>query len=87
MRKDYQSNLEAKKALKRYALTVLCSLPVLFLVGFFLLDKVSRGVRIMIFVLILLSTCLIEEYIYAKIQLKKKDKPEDIKNREDVFKK
>lgn len=88
MKNDYQSKLEAKKTLKRYALTVLCSLPILILVGFLLLDKIGRTARIFLFTGILLAVVLIEEYFYAKIQLKKQSKPENEKPKhKDVFKK
>ena len=88
MKNDYQSKLEAKKTLKRYAFTVLCSLPILILVGFLLLGKINRITRIFLFTVILLAMVLIEEYIYAKIKMKKQLNPQNEKQKhEDVFKK
>lgn len=88
MRNDYQSKLEAKKTLKRYAFTVLCCLPILILVGFLLIDKINRVARIFLFTGILLAVVLIEEYIYAKIKLKKQSSPQpEQPKHKDVFKK
>lgn len=85
MKNDYQSKLEAKKTMKRYGLTVLCTLPLLILVGFLLGDNINRFVRILIFSIILVVAVLGEEYVYSKRKLKKQDQPK--KPREDVFKK
>ena len=88
MKNDYQSKLEAKKTLKRYAFTVLCSLPILILVGFLLLGKINRITRIFLFTVILLAMVLIEEYIYAKIKMKKQSNTQNEKPKhEDVFRK
>lgn len=85
MKNDYQSKLEAKKTMKRYGLTVLCTLPLLILVGFLLGDNINRFVRILIFSIILVVAVLGEEYVYSKRKLKKQDQTK--KPREDVFKK
>lgn len=85
MKNDYQSKLEAKKTMKRYGLTVLCTLPLLILVGFLLGDDINRFVRILIFSIILVVAVLGEEYVYSKRKLKKQDQPK--KPCEDVFKK
>ncbi len=87
MKNDYQSKLEAKKTMKRYGLTVLCTLPLLILVGFLLGDNINRFVRILIFSVILVAAVLIEEYIHAKRKLKQQDQPKKQKQHEDVFKK
>lgn len=86
MKRDYQSNLEAKKTLKRYLITMACTLPLLILIGFFLGEHIHRMVRILIFLGVLLVVLFIEEYIYAKISSKRVVKEEKPKIREDVFK-
>ncbi len=86
MKNDYQSKLEAKKTMKRYGITVLCTLPILILVGFLLGDNVNRFVRILIFSLILAVAVVVEEYVYAKRKLKNQDQAKT-KKHEDVFKK
>jgi len=84
MKNDYQANLEIKKQAKRIAITFLCTIPLLVIVALALGDKINSGVRIVIFVAILLTTFFIEETIYSKI---KQNKPEKIKeHKEDVFK-
>lgn len=84
MNNKYQSNLEAKKSLKRYFITMLCCIPLLIMVGIFLENKVNKAVRITIFVLIMLVVFVIVEFIYAKLRVRNENKPK-IKH-EDVFK-
>ena len=84
MNKKYQTSLDLRQNVKRYLITMLCTVPLLILVGVFLEGKVNKGLRIFIFVLILTVAFLIEEFIYSKIKLKQKDKPE-VKHK-DVFK-
>lgn len=86
MKNDYQSKLEAKKTIKRYAITVLCCLPILILVGFLLGENINRVLRIFIFSLILVVAVLVEEYIHAKIK-SKNDNTVIKEKHEDVFKK
>ena len=82
MRKDYQSKQEVKKNLKRYLITLLCCIPLLFVVGFLLGESVNRALRIFIFMLIIGAVIIVEEMIVAKRNAKKVDK----KPKQDVFK-
>lgn len=84
MDKKYQTSLELRQNVKRYLITMLCTVPLLILVGIFLEGKVSKGLRIFVFVLILTGAFLIEEFIYSKIKFRQKDKPA-VKHK-DVFK-
>lgn len=84
MDKKYQSTIEARKNIKRYLITMLCCIPLLIVVGVFLEGKVSKGLRITIFVLILTVVFVLVEYIYSKLRHKKENKPK-VKH-EDVFK-
>lgn len=83
MDKKYQSTLEAKKNIKRYLITMLCCVPVLILIGILLEGKVNRGIRICIFVLIMIAILFVEEFIYSKLKTKKQNV--EVKH-EDVFK-
>lgn len=79
----YQQNLKIKNTIKRYALTLLCSIPILAVLGVVLQGKVNSFVRVIIFALVLGVIVFFEEFVYLKIANKKdKNKIE----KEDVFK-
>lgn len=84
MDKKYQSTLQTKKNIKRYLITMLCCIPLLILVGIFLEGKVSKSLRITIFVLIMIVAFVTVELIYSKLSAKKENRPK-VKH-EDVFK-
>lgn len=84
MDKKYQSTIEAKNNIKRYFVTMLSCIPLLILVGIFLEDKVSKSLRITIFVMIMLVVLVVVEIVYSKLRAKKESKPK-VKH-EDVFK-
>ena len=83
MREEYKNNQKTKANVKRMAITMFCSIPLLFVVGLLLEGLVNRAVRMLIFIVILVTIVLLEEYIYAKI---KKKKPNIEIEKEDVFK-
>ena len=83
MRNDYKQGIETKKNVKRIAITMCCTIPLLFIVGLLLGENVNRALRIVIFVLLLLVVVLTEEFIYSKIN---KNKPKVEVEKEDVFK-
>lgn len=82
MQQKYNEQQQTKKNVKRILITALCAIPVLFIVGVLLGEKINRGLRIFVFVLILLAVVLLEEFIYSKKAKKQEQKPK----REDVFK-
>lgn len=78
--KDYQSKQEAKQSLKRYGISLLIALPILFLVGF-LLRNANKTFRICVFLIILAIVFVLMELIYRHKLNKNDNKP-----KQDVFK-
>ena len=80
-----QQNQILKGAIKRLGITVLCCLPALVLIGYWLqgLNSVAVGA---IFTLFMLVVIAIEEYIHIKIATKKQLKNTILHKNEDVFK-
>jgi len=81
MQQNFNEKQQTKKNVKRVLLTCLCTIPLLFIVGLLLGEKVNRGLRILIFVLILLIVVGLVEFLNSK-----KSKKIENKSREDVFK-
>lgn len=73
------------KSFKRIAITLLCCIPVLGVVGYFLLGKVSNTVMIVIFISILCVLLGIEEIIHIALSQKRAEKLLN-KKHTDVFK-
>ena len=82
MEKNYKEQQKTKKNIKRMLISALCTVPLLFILGVVLGENINRGLRILIFSIVLLLVVGSVEYIHSK-----RDKKEDKKpNREDVFK-
>ena len=79
-----QQDLITKGVVKRFGITVLCCIPVLVLIGYWL-QGVHSAVTISIFTLFMLVTICIEEYIHIKISAKKMFKMKILHKDEDVF--
>jgi hypothetical protein len=74
-----------KGAIKRLGITVLCCIPALVLIGYWL-QGVHGAATIAIFTLFMLVVICIEEYIHLKIGAKKQLKKKILHKDEDVFK-
>ena len=70
---------------KRIGICILCCLPIMVLIGFWLQDLNSVA-RIAIFTLFMLVVVAIEEYIHIKIAAKKQLMDKVLHKDEDVFK-
>ena len=72
-----------KKRAKRFALTILCILPLLYILGYFVLEKyVSSAVEIFIYIVLMGLAVFIVELIANK----KEAKQEKLPPKKDVFK-
>ena len=80
-----QQNSILKGAIKRLGVTILCCLPALILIGFWLQGLNSVAV-VAIFTLFMLVVICIEEYIHIKVATKRKLKNTILHKNEDVFK-
>ena len=80
-----QQNLILKGAIKRVGITVLCCLPALVLIGYWL-QGLNSVALVAIFTLFMLVAIAIEEYIHIKIATKKQLKNSVLHKNEDVFK-
>ena len=80
-----QQNQILKGAVKRLGITILCCLPALVLIGYWLQGLNSAGV-VAIFTLFMLVVIAIEEYIHIKIVTKRQLKNNILHKNEDVFK-
>ena len=74
-----------KGAVKRFGITILCCLPVLVLIGFWLQDLNDVAV-VAIFTLFMFVVICIEEYIHLKIVTKRQLTKQILHKDEDVFK-
>ncbi len=74
-----------KGILKRIGITILCCIPVLVVVGFWL-QNLNNVATIAIFVLIMFVVLCFEEYIHLKIATKRQLKNKALNKNEDVFK-
>ena len=73
-----------KGILKRIGITILCCIPVLVVVGFWL-QNLNNVATIAIFVLIMFVVLCFEEYIHLKIATKRQLKNKTLNKNEDVF--
>ena len=80
-----QQNQILKGAVKRLGITVLCCLPALVLIGYWLQGLNSVAV-VAIFTLFMLVVIAIEEYIHIKLVTKRELKNSALHKNEDVFK-
>ena len=80
-----QQNQILKGAIKRLGITILCCLPALVLIGYWLQGLNSVGV-VAIFTLFMLVVIAIEEYIHIKVVTKRQFKNNILHKNEDVFK-
>ena len=80
-----QQNQILKGAVKRLGITVLCCVPALILIGYWLRDLNSVAI-VTIFTLFMLVVIVIEEYIHIKIVTKRQIKNKVLHKNQDVFK-
>lgn len=81
----YQQKIIINGIVKRIGITVLCCLPVLVVLGYFM-QSLNRVATIAIFVLFMFTVICFEEVIYAKVYAKKQLKKKILHKDEDVFK-
>ena len=84
MYRQQQNNI-LKGVVKRLGITVLCCVPALILIGYWL-QGLNSVATIAIFTLFMLVVIAIEEYIHIKITTKKQLKKKILHKDEDVFK-
>ncbi|MBQ7798437.1 MAG: hypothetical protein IJ371_04870 [Clostridia bacterium] len=84
MDRQQQNNI-LQGYIKRIGITILCCLPILVLIGFWL-QGLNSVATIAIFVLFMLVAIFIEEYIHIKISTKRQLKNKVLHKNEDVFK-
>lgn len=82
---NIEQNNILKGCIKRIGITVLCCLPVLVLLGYWL-QSLNSVATVAIFVLFMLVAICIEEYIHIKIVAKKQIAKKILHKNEDVFK-
>lgn len=80
-----QQNNILKGYIKRIGITVLCCLPMLVLLGYWL-QGLNSVATVAIFVLFMLVAIFIEEFVYSKISTKKAITKKILHKDEDVFK-
>lgn len=80
-----QQNQILKGAIKRLGITILCCLPTLVLIGYWL-QGLNDVAVVAIFTLFMLVVIAIEEYVHIKIVTKRQLKNKILHNNEDVFK-
>lgn len=85
MNEKHLKKRDTFKSIKRIAITLLCCIPILGIVGYFLLGKVSNTIMIIIFISILCVVLGIEELIHIFLSQKKAEKLINNKHT-DVFK-
>ena len=84
MNKYEQSNI-LKGYVKRIGLTILCCLPALVLIGYWL-RGLNSVATVFIFTLFMAVAVFIEEYIHIRLATKKALKKTILHKNEDVFK-
>lgn len=84
MNKQQQNNI-TKGIVKRIGIAILCCLPALIIIGYWLRD-LNSSATVAIFVLFMLVAICIEEYIHLKISTKKELMRKTLHKDEDVFK-
>lgn len=85
MNEKHLKKRDTFKSIKRIAITLLCCIPILGIVGYFLLGKVSNTIMIIIFISILCVVLGIEELIHIFSSQKRAEKLINNKHT-DVFK-
>ena len=71
--------------IKRVGICILCCLPIMVLIGFWL-QNINSVARVAIFTLFMLVVVAIEEYIHLKVSAKKQLMNKVLHKDEDVFK-
>ena len=84
MKRVHKNNI-ADGIVKRLGICVLCCLPVMVLIGFWL-QNLNSVARIAIFTLFMLVVIVIEEYIHLRVAAKKQLMDKVLHKNEDVFK-
>lgn len=84
MNKQQQNDI-LKGCVKRVGMTILCCLPVLVLIGYWL-QSLNQVATIAIFVLVMFVAICVEEYIHLRISTKKQLTKKILHKDEDVFK-
>ena len=84
MNKQQQNNI-SKGIIKRIGITILCCLPALIIIGYWL-RNLNSAATVAIFVLFMLVAICIEEYFHLKISTKKELMRKALHKDEDVFK-
>ncbi len=84
MNKQQQNDI-LKGIVKRIGITILCCLPALIVIGYWLRDLNSVA-TVAIFVLFMLVVICIEEYVYIKRLAKREFVQKTLHKDEDVFK-
>ena len=80
-----QKNNISNGFVKRVGICVLCCLPIMVLIGFWL-QNIHSAARIAIFTLLMLVVVAIEEYIHLRFAAKKQLMDKVLHKDEDVFK-
>ena len=80
-----QQNQILKGAIKRLGITILCCLPALVLIGYWL-QGLNSVATIAIFTLFMLVVIAIVEYVHIKVATKRQLKNKVLHKNEDVFK-
>ena len=80
-----QKNNISNGFVKRVGICVLCCLPIMVLIGFWL-QNIHSAERIAIFTLLMLVVVAIEEYIHFRFAAKKQLMDKVLNKDEDVFK-
>lgn len=84
MDRQQQNNI-LKGAIKRLGITILCCVPALILIGYWLQGLNSVAV-VFIFTLFMLVVIAIEEYVHIRLVAKRQLKNKVLHKNEDVFK-
>ncbi len=84
MRNRIDNSYLLKSAFKRVGITILCCIPILILLGYFL-QSVNDAVVIFVFVAVMLLAICIVEYFHRK-RKQRKDVLKSLHKDEDVFK-
>ena len=84
MDRQQQNNI-LKGAIKRLGITILCCLPALILIGYWL-QGLNSVATVFIFTLFMLVVIAIEEYIHIRLVAKRQLKNKVLHKNEDVFK-
>lgn len=84
MNRQQQNNI-LKGAVKRIGITILCCIPALILIGYWL-QGLNSVATVAIFTLFMFVALCVEEYIHLKIVAKRQITKKILHKNEDVFK-